>query len=240
MEYRIISELGNREVNEDNAKYEKFGNVHCFIVCDGLGGHGRGEVASQMVIDSILSYFHKNPDFTEKGISEALEKAQIDLLNKQIELRAKNELKTTCVLLIIADDHVIWGHIGDSRLYCFNKNKISYRTLDHSVPQMLVLAGDIKEKQIRLHPDRNRLLRVMGSEWGEQKYEISKPISITKCQAFLLCTDGFWEYIEEKAMCKLLKKSSSAESWLNSMINEVHINGSGADMDNHTAIVVTV
>lgn len=69
-----------------------------------------------------------------------------------------------------------WGHVGDSRLYYFKNGKIVKRTLDHSVPQMLVARGEIDEKEIRHHPDRNRLVRVMGMEWDEPKYQVSEPM----------------------------------------------------------------
>ena len=128
-----------------------------------------------------------------------------DTLIKKIEkTHLKNSMKTTAVVLLTDNEKAIWAHIGDSRLYVFRKNKIVLRTLDHSVPQMLVSSGDIKEKEIRNHPDRNRLLRVMGVPWKRQEYEISEIRSLSECQAFLLCSDGFWEYITEKMMCKYL------------------------------------
>lgn len=240
MEYRLISELGNREINEDFVGVNECSRLTCFVLADGLGGHGKGEVASKMAVDTILANFAENPDLTQEQLAKAFENAQSQLLEKQIEINAKSDLKTTAVVLLINENSAMWGHIGDSRLYLFYKNKIVLRTLDHSVPQMLVMAGDIKEKQIRLHPDRNRLLRVMGNPWGAQKYDISEPRDLTKCQAFLLCTDGFWEYITEKEMCKILKKSKSAEEWLDRMLEEVQKNGMNADMDNHSAIAVWV
>lgn len=63
---------------------------------------------------------------------------------------------------------------------------------------MLVAAGQLKEKQIRNHPDRNRLLRVLGVDWDSPKYQLEEPKERLGKQAFLLCTDGFWELIEEK------------------------------------------
>jgi len=76
------------------------------------------------------------------------------------------------------------------------------RTLDHSVPQLLVKSGRIKEKEIRKHPDRNRLLKVMGVVWASPEYEKSRVITLNGKEAFLLCSDGFWELIEEKKMAR--------------------------------------
>ena len=114
------------------------------------------------------------------------------------------------------------------------------RTLDHSIPQMLVMSGEITESEIRNHPDRNILLRVMGAEWDGPAYELLKPVPLRKCQAMLLCSDGFWELIDEACMCDCLKKSNSVEEWMAYMSEIVKINGKDKDMDNYTAVAVWV
>ena len=120
----------------------------------------------------------------------------------------------------------------------FRKNKIYKRTLDHSVPQMLVLSKQIKEKNIRNHPDRSMLLRVMGVEWEEPMYELMEPIPLKKAQAILLCSDGFWELINEDEMCACLKKSKSVTEWLAMMAKIVSDRGDNIKMDNNTAVAV--
>ncbi|MBR6717104.1 MAG: serine/threonine-protein phosphatase [Oscillospiraceae bacterium] len=236
--FAVYSAAGNRQINEDCARAEQHGDVSCFVLCDGLGGHGRGEVASGMAVETILSELKDAPSADAEYLAAAMEAAQARLLQEQEALHAESEMKTTAVVLMTDARSAVWAHIGDSRLYLFYKNKIVLRTLDHSVPQMLVLMGEIKEKQIRQHPDRNRLLRVLGCEWGTQRYACSEPRSLEKCQAFLLCSDGFWEFITEKMMCKYLKKSKTAAEWLRMMQEEVQRNGIGADMDNNTAVAV--
>ena len=69
-------------------------------------------------------------------------------------------------------------------------------------------------------------------------YELSAPIPLKKCQAFLLCSDGFWELIEEKAMCESLKRAASVEAWLKEMAETVRKNGESRNMDNFSAIAV--
>lgn len=114
------------------------------------------------------------------------------------------------------------------------------RSQDHSVPQMLVNRGDIKEKDIRHHEDRSRLLRVMGTEWDSPKYQVVDDIKLTNRSSFLLCSDGFWELIDEKQMCKLLKKAADPQDWLGKMEEIVLANGTGTNMDNYSAIAVFV
>ena len=145
-------------------------------------------------------------------------------------------MKTTMVVLATDESTVQWGHIGDSRLYYFKNNRLVSRTLDHSVPQMLVASGEIREKDIRHHEDRNRLLRVIGIPWRKKTYEIAPPIPFDENQAFLLCSDGFWEYIEEAEMAAFLARSATPRQWLERMEQEVQKNGIGKNMDNYSAV----
>ena len=103
---------------------------------------------------------------------------------------------------------------------------------------MLVLAHEIREKDIREHPDRNKLLRVLGISGDTPGFELSELQELRKIQAFLLCSDGFWEYILEKEMCALLKKSSSVEEWLQLMQETVEGRGRGKEMDNYSAVAI--
>jgi serine/threonine protein phosphatase PrpC len=130
--------------------------------------------------------------------------------------------------------------VGDSRLYRFVNRKNVSRTLDHSVPQMLVLTGEIKEKDIRGHEDRNRLTRVMGMEWSGPKYELGGGMPLTGNETYLLCSDGFWEWITEREMERLLKESDDPETWIEKMEAEIVKNGRNAHMDNYSAIAVYV
>jgi serine/threonine protein phosphatase PrpC len=78
----------------------------------------------------------------------------------------------------------------------------------------------------------------LGTDWEKPEFELQKPISLKKCQAFLLCSDGFWELIEEETMSALLSCSSSVDEWLAKMIEEVKRNGQTKNMDNFSAIAV--
>lgn len=237
VEYSTVSDTGNREINEDCVRTAEKNGRFCFVVCDGLGGHGRGEEASQVVADHLIECFDKfggEQDFLER----ALFSAQQTLLSEQEARKAVFEMKTTAVILVVSEGSARWGYVGDSRLYMFGGGRLKTRTLDHSVPQMLALAGDIKEKEIRFHADRNKLLRVMGIKWADEQFVISDRQQLRKKQAFLLCTDGFWELIDEKAMTRTLRHSKNPKEWLDGMTEQVKIAGAGRDMDNFSAIAV--
>lgn len=238
--YACTTNDGNREINEDSLIALEKDGMGCFVVADGLGGHDLGEVASKLAVESFFDAFtlYKGEVSEADFLNETFLKAQQRIVEEQDVRHAPDKMKTTCVALMLTGEKAVWGHVGDSRLYAFKRNKVKTHTLDHSVPQMLVMAGDIKEKQIRNHPDRNRLLRVLGIPWDRSMQEISEPQSAGDFQAFLLCTDGFWELVDEKTMCKLLKKSASVSEWLEAMKSEVEKNGAGHDMDNYTALAI--
>lgn len=233
--YGQLSNAGNRAVNEDSLDYLITDDSFGFILCDGLGGHGNGDAASRLVVETIKKELGQS-----KSMEESIIEAQNALIIKQEALHAKDSMKTTVTCLTISDDMAKFGHVGDSRIYYFEKAKYKLRSQDHSVPQMLVNRGDIKESEIRHHEDRSRLLRVMGTDWDKPKYQIVDKIPLTKYSSFLLCSDGFWELIDEKMMCKTLKKAKTPQEWLLNMESIVLANGQGTNMDNYSAIAVFV
>ncbi|MCD8021088.1 MAG: protein phosphatase 2C domain-containing protein [Clostridiales bacterium] len=235
-----LSEPGEREINEDFVGFVNIGpEIKLFLLADGLGGHGRGEDASCLVVEESGRTFCET--YQEKeSLRYCFENSQNALMEKQRVENAKSDLKSTLVSLMIRNDVIEWGHVGDSRLYYFKDGSIVGRTMDHSVPQMLVNAGDIKESEIRHHPDRNRLIRVMGIEWDSPKYQLSPRIPKETGQAFLMCSDGFWEFIEDQQMEQCLKKASDVYDWLERMEKIVVKNGKGTNMDNYSAIVVMI
>lgn len=237
--YHLFSNPGGRENNEDYVGMYQNGQSWCFVLADGLGGHGKGEVASKLAVEAAIKEFAlRGPG--EETLKASFDQAQRAILEGQREDYRARDMKTTLVILHVSENQLWWGHIGDSRLYYFQKGKLRERTLDHSVPQMLVAAGQLKEKQIRNHPDRNRLLRVLGVDWDSPKYQIAESREREERQAFLLCSDGFWELIDEKKMQHCLKKASSPKEWAELMESIVRKNGQGKNMDNYSAVTVWI
>ncbi len=237
LKYIQSTDVGGRQINEDTIKSVSDGDNYLFVVCDGLGGHGMGDVASQLVADVFVEQFN-NGVLGDGFLSDAFTNAQNSLIKNQELKGIKNKMRTTAAALFIKDETVYIGHVGDSRVYVIANNKVLKRTIDHSVPQMLALSGEIKECEIRNHPDRNILLRAMGTEWDNPMYDLMQPVCLDECQAFLLCSDGFWENIDEETMTSYLKKSNSVEKWVELMLNEVAKNGMSKRMDNVSLIAV--
>lgn len=238
MDWASITDPGSRAANEDSLGAAESQDMQCFIVADGLGGHGKGDIASGLAVAAFRKVFQESDAPMQTRMETAFAQAQKDILDEQIKTHSPMQMKTTAAALAVMDDKLIWGHIGDTRIYAFRFNRVKTRTSDHSVPQMLVLSKEIKEKEIRFHPDRNKLLRVLGVSGDIPRFELSDIQKRKKYQAFLLCTDGFWELILEKEMCQCLKKAKSAQDWLNQMEEIIRRRGEGKDMDNFSAIGV--
>ena len=147
--YHLLSNKGSRKINEDRVGSYVKDEEYCFALADGLGGHDKGEVASKIAVETCIDLF-KEDGFNEFYIRNAFEESQENILNRQIRDMKPDDYKTTLVLLCIKNGYINWGHIGDSRLYFFKKNKLILHTLDHSVPQMLVNIGEIEDKDITI------------------------------------------------------------------------------------------
>ncbi|MFI3212869.1 MAG: PP2C family serine/threonine-protein phosphatase [Eubacteriales bacterium] len=236
--YAKISDVGSRSVNEDCVGVFEKDNSKLFVLCDGLGGHGGGEIASAIAVEATKEVFMENDLESDELFINCLQLAQDRLHEKQRERGLVNEYKTTITLLHVYQGIVRLAHVGDSRIYTFKKHKMITRTLDHSVPQLLASQGEIKEIDIRFHEDRNRLIRVLGGEEDTPRYTVSGGEVLHTDMRFLMCSDGFWELILEKDMCKLLKSCKTPEQWLQHMESIVKTNGAGKNMDNYSAIVI--
>ena len=233
MTHAGISRQGGREVNEDAFLCVERGANACFAVADGLGAHGKGDVAARLLTEAFAREFGATAEPNGAFLAKAFDAAQKEILAARQTAR---EMKTTGVALAVAGGKLAWGHIGDSRLYFFRGGKLRLRTLDHSVPQMLALSKQIRNEEIARHPDRGKLLRVLGEPWDSPRYELSKARKISSKDAFLLCSDGFWELIDDGCMASCLKKSGNAEDWLFAMLSSADWTGAG--QDNYTAVAV--
>lgn len=232
------SDPGGRSENEDSCDYttDTYGNL-CAVVADGLGGEGGGARASAAALDAVFECFRSHYAEQADDMQQWFEIANDRVLGLQTP---ECEMKTTLVVIQIMNDNARWAHIGDSRLYHFADGKYVSRTFDHSVSQMAVLRGEIDESDIRGHVDRNRLLKAVGRS-EDILAECSEGIGFDDGleHAFLLCTDGFWEYIYEEEMEKTLQKSDDAGSWLKSMVSILE-SRIPQDNDNNTAIALII
>ena len=246
MTYSTLSEIGKRIENEDSVGVYVGSTCQAFFLADGLGGHGNGKEASESVVrhgiqlaESLDSVDHTAQPDKEIDVRQCLSQIFSEghelLKEKQEESGNLRSMRTTLTALMIRGEEGWIAHSGDSRIYVFEQGEITFRTLDHSVPQLLAMVGEIKESEIRHHPDRNRLLRCMGDSVEVSKFEIHDMIPIQKGMAILMCSDGFWEAVTEEQMRRDLEKARSVEHWLKRMRKRVK-RAREENQDNYSAI----
>lgn len=206
------SDTGGRTGNEDTVRYVRQGDDRlCLVVADGLGGHGGGEQASSAAAETICGGWQGQAD--AQALSDLILAAHRRVLSIQTPQCA---MKTTAAVLTLEPHRAVWAHAGDSRLYRFQDGALVFQTRDHSAAQIGVMLGQITPDQIRFHPDRNRVLRALGQD-TELTVETAECILPPGRYAFLLCSDGFWEYVLEDEMEFDLRAAASPEEWLEKM-----------------------
>lgn len=228
------TDIGGRAENEDTVRYVLTPDQHlCLTVADGLGGHGGGRQASLAAADTICMGWNGWVDMAH--IKDLFLAANQRVLSEQSRQCA---MKTTAITLMLAGSHAVWAHVGDSRLYHFHNGGLVFQTCDHSVAQLGVMLGEITVDQIRFHEDRNRVLRALGQD-QELKVEACEETLKVGRHAFLLCTDGFWEYVLEDEMEAALKNATDPNDWLARM--RAFLTGRiPQENDNNTAAAVWV
>ena len=229
-----ISSPGGRTGNEDCAGYLEAGDAGCWIVADGLGFHGGGATASRVAVETVLTSFRANPAVSVEALREHLHRAHAAIRGGQTTPELA-QMKSTAVVLLANQTAAVCGHVGDSRLYHFQASHIAYQTQDHSVPGALAASGDIGSQQIRFHEDRNRLLRSLGGD--NENGPTIETRNLCQRDSFLLCSDGFWEYVNELEMEVDCAKSSTPAEWMSFMTARL-LQRAQAENDNYTGIGV--
>lgn len=229
-----ITDKGGREINDDTVRILLEQNNAWVYVGDGLGGYAGGKQASETAADALMKICRKNSLMSDENLTQAADLANQAVFKLQKE-RSGN-MKTTVVFLVVENRQARWAHVGDSRLYHFKAGALKSQTRDHSVSQMAVMMGEITPDEIRFHEDRNRVLRALGGD--NARPELSAPVSLSGGEdAFLLCTDGFWEYVYEEEMEDTLSRANDPQQWLDAML-QIHSSRIPEGNDNFTAAVL--
>lgn len=186
---------GARHSNQDRIGYLYTKECAMLIVCDGMGGHHRGEVAAEFVVHYLAKAFRALAQPKLKDPSTFLFKsihAAHDALIRYAEKEGMVEVpRTTCVVSIIQDAKASWAHVGDSRLYFMRDGSVAMRTIDHSHVQTLIDSGKITEEQAAVHPERNKIYNCVGQP-TPPRIDLQNGIALKQGDSLLLSTDGFW------------------------------------------------
>jgi len=225
---------GGRPYNEDSVGVWQMRGGLLAIAADGLGRHGGGDIASKIAVDVLSSHCLHTPSMAQEAVLEGFAKANQAVLARQTPAC---EMKSTAALLLCLEDSAAIAHIGDTRGYHFSGGRVAFQTTDHSVSQLAVMQGEITPAQIRFHADRSRLIKALGNETDQPGAQFHRMDRLRPGDAFLLCSDGFWEYVTEAEMEADLQKSATPGAWLSLMLRRVGRRVDGKH-DNLSAIAV--
>jgi len=236
-DYINLTDKGRvRERNEDSLSYFDTINGHVFVVCDGMGGHNAGDVASELAVESVRDYLNEtycsNPfDAVENAILYA---------NKMVyNLALGNDylagMGTTIVLALVRDDRIYYGHVGDSRIYLYRNQVFDQMTEDHSIVQQLLKSGMITRSEAKDHPKKHEITRALGLSLSIEAEVSPKAIIPQNDDFLLLCSDGLTNMVDDSEISKILDNPYGINDKATKLINRANRNGG---LDNISLLLV--
>lgn len=238
-----------RTNNEDNFFADP--NLGLFIVCDGMGGHSAGEVASKTACEVIQreiaaagkirdKFLQSGKSGDVKTVAKMVE-AAIHTACKEVYKKASRNpelagMGTTCTVVFMAGHNKgILGHVGDSRLYVVRQNMVHQLSDDHTYVNELVKRGALSREQARNHPQGNVLSRALGVQ---PTVPVDTMIfDIDPGDTYLMCSDGLYNYYADPNEITKVIANDDIDGGLNSLIDRAMDRGGH---DNLTGIVMRV
>jgi protein phosphatase len=213
-----ICEKGRRQNNEDHIyPLSELANPadRLFIVCDGVGGSNKGEIAGSLACESIQTFFftfleeeYPSDDFIHKAIQYA--ETRFDEYTAS-HPEAKG-MATTLTLVYIGNSKIKVAHIGDSRIYQFRNGHLIFRTEDHSLVSSLVQSGQISPEEALIHPQRNIITRAIQGTGRPVEPEVVCLTDIQPGDYLFMCTDGVMESMTDEALTRVFSENQTTES----------------------------
>ncbi|MGG0643608.1 Stp1/IreP family PP2C-type Ser/Thr phosphatase [Sporosarcina gallistercoris] len=242
MHFSVQTDIGRkRTFNEDQAAVFELDNGYALVViADGMGGHRSGDVASAMAVRLMGEHFNElNETMPESRETwNAWLNSIIRKVNRLIFEKAQTSpehegMGTTLEAAIIAEGNCYIAHVGDSRVYAITSQTITQLTKDHSYVNALLASGEITEEEAEVHPQRNWIMRAVGSERNIEPEFYHVPF--TKGDYLLLCTDGLSNKVEAEQMREIIVTEDTLEEKVIQLIDLANERGGE---DNITAVLL--
>lgn len=239
---RILSKTDVGKARDMNQDYyyasDVDSNIKLYILADGMGGYKGGEVASNLAVNCTKNYILNNIEQTPKEkenllqlINSAIEYANMIVYEKSLEEPELHDMGTTLDVVLLYNNKVFIGHVGDSRVYRVRKNLIRKLTSDHSYVEKLVKDGSITKEEAYNHPNKNMLLKALGCK------NLVKPDvfykGFLKGDILLMCSDGLTNMLKDNEIYSILLRNPDKPE--EALIKEANDMGG---YDNITVIIV--
>ena len=227
-----------RQANEDNLVHFECDNGLVATVCDGMGGHVGGAVASQTAVEAIRAFLTDNyVDNPRSAIVMAIDTANNAILEKARLQPELTGMGSTCVLLLVRDGKVYIGSVGDSRVYLIRERQIRQLTKDQSFVQMLVDCGEITREEAEIHPRKNEITNCLGIENMQPATVLEDDIIPQAGDCFLLCSDGLSGMVGDDAISNVVSRRNelTTQQRVDTLVELARQNGG---LDNITVQIV--
>jgi protein phosphatase len=221
IELANLSDVGcEREANEDYYCYvepdrdEEFAaKGRLIVVADGMGGHIGGQVASGLAVDALREAFLTDGADPLNILIDGFSRAQASILARA---EAEPDLKgmgTTCTAAIVHRGGLIYGHIGDSRLYLVRQGQLTQITDDHSLVNQLVKSGAITAEQAEVHEKKNVLTAALGMQSSAAAADFSEvPLALAAQDILVLCSDGLHGLVSPDEVAQAVSVQSAYDA----------------------------
>lgn len=193
-----------REVNEDSITVVQPADADDLarhgvlaVVCDGMGGHEAGEVASRLAIEAFVRTAHADGGEPPRPLVRAMTAANHAVMEASRREPRLAGMGTTCTALLIRRGLAYCAHVGDSRCYLVRQGEIFLMTEDHSAVMELVRQGAITLEEARRHPDKNVISRALGSHKDVAATTWPRPMVVRRGDRFLVCSDGLYDLVPD-------------------------------------------
>ncbi len=228
-----------RQMNQDFCLASAEVRPRLFILCDGMGGHKSGDVASRTAAESIETYLRMQSTMDlDSAKAERILKNAVSYANNVVYTRAKESealhgMGTTADVCLLDFDVLYIAHVGDSRVYLLREGTLTKLTRDHSLVEELLRDGAITEEEAEKHPNKNVITRAVGTNSTVRADFIE--MTLQKDDILLMCSDGLSNMLTDSDIKNMLISSNRMEEVVDNLIARANQNGG---KDNITAIVI--
>ena len=219
-----ISERGRRPNNEDYIyPLSELANTNqdLFIVCDGVGGSDKGEIASSLACESIQTFFSTflEGDPSEEFINKAVQYTETRFDEYLANNPEAKGMATTMTLAYVGNSGIMVAHIGDSRIYQFRNGQIIFQTDDHSLVNEWVKKGMISTEEAFHHPRKNIITRAIHGTENSIKADVVHLTDIQPNDYLFMCTDGVTDCMTNDTLAQLFATNRTPEGIKNAIID---------------------
>ena len=226
--------LGSKSRNEDSA----YAGPELLVLCDGMGGHAAGDVASSLVVGELVHLDGEShgADDVLDVLRQALEEANDRLADVMEVYPDSDGMGTTCIAMVRSGSKLAVANIGDSRAYLLRGERLTRITKDHSFVQKLLDEGRLTEDEALHHPQRSLVTRVFTGR-PEDQPDLSLR-EVRSGDRLLLCSDGLTDYVTEETVGDLLRETDRTPGQVADALIQTAIRA--GTRDNVTVVVVDV